>query len=497
MTHRWHTYAVVGLLCFTSVTTGCINRLAGGSMRIDVEVYKGPLSQEPEIQWGELVGYLEEAKRGIVEVTNSILVVVQGQQFPSLKSATAEHSVPIDIRQILNAPTRCANFQGDTCPAVQYLNVPVHMKDMTAETSTRVTWCDSLPKSNSGEFEKFENCTSLRGLYIDGVGLIQELDEALSKHGDVLHQDKPAFDKAEAALREVSEVASQFRAKAFFWVVSGTSGLSRDQSVRIAIADFIIAASEYGNQLQSRSDSLMKQHGKWGRDRRELPLSVHLRDTQPTDFIHLFDWLNAAEGGWFFDTVDDRISVVKRLFADRFWAKINTVYASGAGKIRMAFVKDGIGNWDLKDFDNAPAELLESYAVVAKELAKRAIQLAQSSNPGSATLTGVSTLLEGAKQAMTVSADLKPTSDGQDLHASGELLATKARLLLERRSLQDQELSDRYKKLATGEATEKEEAREALGALQSYRRGTLEQLKALAKDHGEFLDLYAASVRVP
>jgi hypothetical protein len=29
-----------------------------GAMRIEVEVYKGPLSQEPEIQWGELVGYL-------------------------------------------------------------------------------------------------------------------------------------------------------------------------------------------------------------------------------------------------------------------------------------------------------------------------------------------------------------------------------------------------------------------------------------------------------
>jgi hypothetical protein len=49
------------------------------------------------------------------------------------------------------------------------------------------------------------------------------------------------------------------------------------------------------------------------------------------------------------------------LFASRYWTKVNEVFASGQGEVRMALIKDDIGNWSLKSFDNNPEELLGAY----------------------------------------------------------------------------------------------------------------------------------------
>ena len=59
----------IGLLPFTG---GCANHPFTGSaaMRVEVEVYKGPLSEEPEIQWGSLIGHIEEAKTAFIKSAN-------------------------------------------------------------------------------------------------------------------------------------------------------------------------------------------------------------------------------------------------------------------------------------------------------------------------------------------------------------------------------------------------------------------------------------------
>ena len=45
--------------------------------------------------------------------------------------------------------------------------------------------------------------------------------------------------------------------------------------------------------------------------------------------------------------------MVEQLIGDTYWAPVNHVFASGQGKVRMAYVKDEIGNWNLKNFDNS------------------------------------------------------------------------------------------------------------------------------------------------
>ena len=139
------------------------------------------------------------------------------------------------------------------------------------------------------------------------------------------------------------------------------------------MTNFANWASEYSNQLGSRADALLKQMRPLPRDRHELPLSVMLRDTEPTDFVNLLVW-NRAAGlaiieemvlhpihAFTSEETTDRVRVIERLFADHNWSKINTVFASGEGKTAIALIKDDIGNWNLKSFDSDPTELLDAY----------------------------------------------------------------------------------------------------------------------------------------
>ena len=122
-----------------------------------------------------------------------------------------------------------------------------------------------------------------------------------------------------------------------------------------------------------------------GEDRRVMPVSIYLRDARETDFLNLFVWNHAGasslcEEGCANPTevTRNRVRTVERLFADYNWARINSVQASGQGNVRMAFIKDNIGNWNLKNFDNDPSELLNAYKNVGLAAVSTAAKLAKS-----------------------------------------------------------------------------------------------------------------------
>lgn len=151
--------------------------------------------------------------------------------------------------------------------------------------------------------------------------------------------------------------------------------------------------SEYANLIDSRADAIIQQL-KHGVNRQNLPLSVLLRDSGSTAFQSLLAWQEAGgmlpedycgTGGNFLicrKDATDRVRGIELLFADYNWSNINSVYASGRGDVGMVFVKDDIGNWDLKSFDNDPAELVQAYSDVAKASLKVALQAATA--PGGA-----------------------------------------------------------------------------------------------------------------
>ena len=70
------------LLC----TGGCsLHPFSGSaSMRIDVEVYKGPLSEEPEVQWAGLLADLREARKGLIETDNLVRAVIVNRDFKGI-----------------------------------------------------------------------------------------------------------------------------------------------------------------------------------------------------------------------------------------------------------------------------------------------------------------------------------------------------------------------------------------------------------------------------
>ena len=76
--------------------------------------------------------------------------------------------------------------------------------------------------------------------------------------------------------------------------------------------------------------------------------------------------------------------MAQRLTADDYWQKVNEVYASGQGEVAMAFIKDDLGNWDLKSFSNDPADLLASYRRVTYAALKTAADLATKAASGGA-----------------------------------------------------------------------------------------------------------------
>ncbi len=209
---------------------------------------------------------------------------------------------------------------------------------------------------------------------------VMKLEDAETKTNELSSATGGVRDSMlEAASREnvveqAGRVAAKLKAKGFYWAETHTGLAPSDRYVRIAMAAFTNLVSELSNQIESRADALQWQLDEdGGINARELPLSMYLRDAEPTDFLNLYTWNRAAAPALFEDMLlhpldafssdetADRVRVIERLFADHNWGRINTVYGSGQGKFAMALVKDEVGNWNLKSFESDPSELVDAY----------------------------------------------------------------------------------------------------------------------------------------
>ncbi len=449
--------------------SGC----ATGAMRIDVEVYKGPLAQTSDAQFASLIGYLEEAKRSLVENMNFTLATVANAEFDKLGRPEAGCSrvyfKPVSIEVFLrNNPDRSGDVkltaQANPEPSETTCSTPTVVSDTenigsgksnsgahlyfpflrkgnwkTPSINDPITWCDKLDPEGAVDQLKFFDCTILRSVFSDSRDMLREIDKLQRRHIAEVHSQ--GWDISEwrtrTLLMEIVETSSEFRAKAFRWAISTVGGQSSNCVTRVALINFVMTASEFGNQLQSRSDALFKQLSlREGRDARELALSTHLQDTQPTDFVHLYDWLQASEDGCPLDwvrrhalpgfpsiNVTNRVKVIDRLYGDHFWSKINTVHASGAGKVNMVFVKDGIGNWNLKNFENHPGELLDAYLNVGKQVLKAAATVAAASSGVGTGGAAITAALKYADQSIA-----GPSSDKSGEHVLQDIQILEAGL---------------------------------------------------------------------
>ena len=229
-------------------------------------------------------------------------------------------------------------------------------------------------------------------------------------------------------VKYVGDVAASLKAKAFFWAETHAALAPRSRNVRIAMAGFANLASELSNQLESRADALQWQLDEdIGVNATELPLSLYLRDAEPTDFLNLYSWNRATAPALLEDMfwhpfnafssneTADRVRVIERLSADHNWGKVNTVYGSGQGVFAMALVKDEIGNWSLKSFESDPTKLVEAYTdLTLTAVRKTRKAITRSSPPPEDLLRFTSNLTRGR-----ISGDAGPFDvfDTERLHA--------------------------------------------------------------------------------
>lgn len=241
-----------------------------------------------------------------------------------------------------------------------------------------------------------------------------------------------------------------------------------------------------------------------------LPTSDYLRGAGYSDFVHLYDWLGAVGPGQpgKLDT-RARIRMAERLSNDYYWEKVNEVYASGQGDVSMAFVKDAIGNWNLKSFSNDPSKLLAGYRKAADAGLKTAAKLAARAATGdaSAALDKISAAKEAASFARQAAGGNTAPTDTPDL--AGMRARIVARIEARRKIFAEREtrasadaaeIAEEIKRLKNGAAAEADiaaaiEREKAAGErLLAVRRDAIQAFGDIIDDQAQVLATMQAAL---
>ena len=404
---RTHTALASVFIAGILLLTGCMNYMprlvnplsTAASMRVEVEVYKGPLSKNISVQWGELDGLVEEAadalttfndaivtaasKSGYVTRRNEYAELSKDFLLPFCSSTDMDKDAKVSIDTHYRSKKIAEQSAGKILPRTKRPKIDtrtvekvggsfIHNNDPPEKGET-IKWCAS--KEVQEDKQWLIGCHILSNMHDDIRVLLEELDGLHGIMYPYLCDGSASCKQRKRLMQQVGRVATKLKAKAMYWAETHVGIAPQCRGVRVAIAAFANLASEYSNQLESLADGLQWQLGEKddGIDAKQLPLSVYLRNAETTDFLNLYTWNRAALpaiweemflhpfNAFTSEETADRIRVIERLFADHNWEKINTVYGSGDGDFSMALIKDEIGNWNLKSFDSDPTELLKAY----------------------------------------------------------------------------------------------------------------------------------------
>jgi len=410
--------------------SGCAGPLStGASMQIDVEVYKGPLSKEPAAQWGELLGIIHHA--------SSVLEFSEKQLKLSM------------VKDLKLNPTQFKECLKDNEDEIVTCCLKSKPKSKNPELCSRY---DAMIKATQRAAE------NIRPLSKDAEDCNEDLKKFLNSDGPASPDDM-SIRKVRGCYKNVLidavTFASDLSTAGFVVPESNVGFTAKERRIRSFQVSFANLASEFGNQISSRADSLLKQMR--GENRRTMPVSLYLRDAGQTDFLNLYVWNYAGaskiiqEGLSQKKATRNRVRIVERLFADHNWAKINSVHASGQGRVRMAFIKDEIGNWNLKNFDNDPTELLDAYKKVGLAAIKTAADLAAKTSGAGASISAAQHAISFANQVALGG------GSGEELAAESKTIeALHRRAVAQLKTLQ-KKIADRKAKLPEEIAAKKEQ----------------------------------------
>ncbi len=352
------------------------------TLRVEVEVYKGPLSKELAVQVAELKGIFDDSMRA--------MEILQGSMTYSPTTIFSPTELTYSLTTTYSSTTTF---------------FPTELTySLNTTYSPTVTYSVNRCSDNNSNPE----CYAIRQLHNDIAEVLKKYNEVSGS--DILQECELDLDKSnfvdlnvcESLLTEVSVYGSHLKRRAEYWATDYQVAMTyNDSTIRKSITNFAQVAAEYGNQIVSRADALLKQaRGARGIEilREQLPNSVYLRDSAPTAYLNLYEWNEIADKKTKKekDDIADRARIVEHVIADNYWSHINTVFTAGQGKMYTALVKDDIGNWNVKSYDNSPGDLLDAYKELGIAALKGVIKYA--SGGKSSALDKVKDVFNSANQ---------------------------------------------------------------------------------------------------
>lgn len=418
----------------------------GGAMRVQVDVYKGPLSKEPAIQVGELVAVLHELERSLSMFDESLLLA---REIHEDDHGADNKPPPMDMaksgrQEVATAGVSDASRLVASGKTDDGGSEPVRPWDAVLDFNNaqfnKGEWCEGATEFEDSAWTLYRRvpCLVAAQIHYDVHGLrkhlslltgrlkpegenlwVKQANCVISGYGNACqNKQEQGRGGMVIALQDIAWLSGRLQIKAQYWTQAHVALNPADRLTRGRIVSFVNLLSQYSGQLTNRADVLLKQldiKDTAGFDRRKsagFPLSVYLRDTELSDTLGLFVWNRAAA----YPTIPDllyhpveslsaegtanRVRVAERVFDDQNWHRINEVFASGRGDVNMVLVKDDIGNWTLKSFDSDPADLLAAYTSVGKT-ALRALAEKTSPDMGAAKKILNSVVAPGKNTAET------------------------------------------------------------------------------------------------
>lgn len=533
---------LVGLI-FSAVLGACgaqgidVAGIAGSaSMQIDVEVYKGPLSKELDIQKSELIAKLYESEVAVEVLVGQTRIAMcslacfdrrgggkSHKRYP-VEDSDAEEDFYQYARPQFLAPDkkmfrhneakafcaqriydveieRPADEQHDVCPVLDVMDFDLR----SIKGRFRLLGLGQITEVFADDPRDPEN----------DPDCVQIGYEQYSCYAEGLLTSKiGALDDSNVARKFFLNAANYgefLRSRAAFVATQQTAIAPNSKRARRAIANFAQFLADYGNQIGARADAILKQEALFKHDNDQTSLArktllarellantTYLRDSAPTGYLNLYKF-NDASAADSLRGATDRIRLVEQLTADTYWTRINSVFAAGQGEATMAFVKDDIGNWDLKKFDNRPGQLVDAYKSAGLAVLQ---EVATAASGGVAGLGDASQLLGfadrlnfGGEVASNAQVDaqverlrqrtsgrlerLKTTEQDRYAELTESLEAARVAVAATKGEVEEQTAAAAAATAELNEAVSTEQqAREELAALEGEKRGLEEALLA-------------------
>lgn len=334
--------------------------------------------------------------------------------------------------------------------------------------------------------ERYRSRFSLASPKLAAASKVNAEDEDTEKANEKLFDEKSIVNRlkndAGVITIAVDNYAALLRSAGFRTAFSNVRYVPRNRTVRSAIIGFGFVNAEYGNQIQGRIAVLTKQISDPPTEARLLPTADYLRDSSNTRFLQLAEWLDGAgdrdrrRSPGRLD-VEDRVRLAQSLTNDYYWQNVSAVYGSGRGKTGMAFIKDDIGNWDLKSFTSDPTELLAAYRDVTSAALKSAVKLATSAAAPGAKALGA------AGEKLSVARSLRDLATQVASPESGDGGSAEQTARLRTRLVND--LNDLKKQFADAPAKRKKDADDKEILLNDNKNTEANEKSALEKRQGE------------